>query len=674
MPPASHKSIRQLLGTSEQTQRSMMHIVGRYAQHEEHGSTLDPVVRFDSETHRFVSANPAGDTHIAPKGNFPPPSVYEEEQKFLQAMRDYENDSKNKYKTGIKVDQVHTMEELWNSVDQVAAKYKNSEAEKGMWNQIRNAFRKLGDHENAINGWLGLLPSESKYLSVVCGGLKFILHAVARAKEVRNAIVGGLRDIPILLGGAQRVLAIYKTSEPLRACSDALYLAVLTALGQMLAYIQKHTLKKALGAIIRNSSFQVVLTQSIEDVRKCRDKFNEEANICSMQMASQIEHLSQGIDKTTTGISERLEDVKGLICSEVKRSQALQAHDKKTIEEKIDRSNQLNEKINFKLNALLVLFECNPQLADEAYVNSQMFHAPSSHAMMSFVSGHPSHRVPQEVYSQHDLRAFVRSRLIYEEHQAQADVVANYQLAGRLSLEDQDRCVYVIRSPELITWIRTPTSSILVLNGNAPRNPFQTPWSFTAARLVYTLDMMRANNPDNKDQIAAVHFFCGEHVDTSNKLNSPTTIANEILSQLLSSFKHIDLVPLLKMGEFDGDDMQAVCQRIECFLDLLPATAVVFCIIDGLSFYLADEQTSEQANELLRWLIKLTRHQKKARKHLEVCTFKLFLTTPRQLQGSCVTKLKADEVLNVPIRPPRTGGFTEMKWEAGAGGQLGMLG
>ncbi|GLB12261.1 hypothetical protein AtubIFM57258_009542 [Aspergillus tubingensis] len=604
----------------------MMHIVGRYAQHEEHGSTLDPVVRFDSKTHRFVSANPAGDTHIA--------------------------------------------------VDQVAAKYKNSETEKGMWNQIRNAFRKLGDHENAINGWLGLLPSESNYLSVVCGGLKFILHAVARAKEVRNAIVGGLRDIPILLGGAQRVLAIYKTSEPLRACSDALYLAVLTALGQMLAYTQKHTLKKALGAIIRNSSFQVVLTQSIEDVRKCRDKFNEEANICSMQMASQIEHLSQGIDKTTTGISERLEDVKGLICSEVKRSQALQAHDKKTIEEKIDRSNQLNEKINFKLNALLVLFECNPQLANEAYVNSQMFHAPSSHAMISFVSGHPSHRVTQEasVYSQHDLRAFVRSRLIYEEHQAQADVVANYQLAGRLSLEDQDRCVYVIRSPELTTWIRTPTSSILVVNGNATRNQFQTPWSFTAARLVYTLDMMRANNSDNKDQIAAVHFFCGEHVDTSNELNSPTTIANEILSQFLSSFKHINLVPLLKMGQFDGNDMQAVCQRIECFLDLLPATAVVFCIIDGLSFYLADEQTFEQTNELLRWLIKLTRHQKKAREHLEVCTFKLFLTAPRQLQGSYVTKLKANEVLNVPIRPPRTGGFTEMKWEAGAGGQLGMLG
>ncbi|GLA00334.1 hypothetical protein AnigIFM60653_008393 [Aspergillus niger] len=648
-------SISQLLRSSEQTQQSKVHIVDRYVQHEERGSMLDPVVRFDTGTHMWVPASRAGDSHIAPKVNLPPPSVYEEEQKFLQAMRDYENNSKNKYKTGIKVDQTHTMEDLWNSVDHVAEKYKNSESERGIWDQIRIAFRKLGDHESAIDGWLGLLPSESNYLSVVCGGLKFILHAVARAKEVRDATVSGLRDIPLLLGGAQRVLAIHKTSEPLRACSDALYVAVLKALGHMLAYTQKHTLKKALGALLRQSSFQLVLTRSIEDVQRCRDKFNEEAN---------------GIDKKTTGLREMLEGYMGLIYNEVHRTQALQSHYNKTLEEKIDRSNQLAEKLVQFSNNILDLLKSGPLLADEAHVSSQRFPAPSPYAMISFVSGHTSHGVAQEVYSQRDLRAIVRSRLIYEEHQAQADVVANHQLAGRLSLEDQDRCVYVIHSPELAAWIRTPTSTILVVNGNSPRIQFQSPWSFTAARLVYTLDMMRANRSDNKDQIAAIHFFCGEHVDTSKEINSPTTIANDILSQLLSSFKHVDLVPLLKMGPLDGNDMKAVCQRIECFLDLLPSTAFIFCIIDGLSFYLADEKTSEQANKLLRWLIKLTRHQQKAKKYLEVCTFKLFLTAPLRLQGSYVTKLKADEVLNIPIRPPRTGGFTEMKWEAGAGGHL----
>ena len=194
---------------------------------------------------------------------------------------------------------------------------------------------------------------------------------MARAKEVRNAVISGLRDIPLLLSGAQRVLAIYKTSEPLRACSDALYLAVVTALGHMLANIQKGTLKKAWEASTRLSSFELDLTQSLEDVQKCRDKFNEEANICSMQMASQIEQLSQVIDKTTTGIRERLEGFMELISSEIMRTQALQAHYNKTLEEKIDRSNQLNKKIKLKLKAFLDFFESNPQLADEAYVNCE---------------------------------------------------------------------------------------------------------------------------------------------------------------------------------------------------------------------------------------------------------------------------------------------------------------
>ncbi|OJJ76616.1 hypothetical protein ASPBRDRAFT_192736 [Aspergillus brasiliensis CBS 101740] len=650
-----------------------MHIVDRYAQHEEDGSILDPVTRYNTETHMWVPTDPARNR---PKQNLPPLSVNEEEQRFLQAMRDYENNAKTKYKTGINVDEVHSMEDLWQSVDLIAVKYKNRETEKDMWNRVRNAFRNLGDHEAAVEGWLGLVPAESNYMSVVCGGLKFILHAIARAKEVRDAIIGGLCNIPLLLGSAQRVLAIHKTSTPLRACSDALYVAVLTALGHMLVYAQKHTLGKALGALLRQSSFELTLTRSIENVQRCRDKFNEEANVCNMEMASQIKDLSQDIDKTTIGIRETLKDFMVLIYNEKKRTQALQDHYSKMANAKIDRNNELLEKATPLLNTVADLLKSSPRLADEAYVSSQSFYAPSSNAMISFVSGHRTHGAAQEasVYSERDLRDIVRSRLIYEEHQARTDVVANHQLAGRLCLEDQDRCVYVIRSPELAAWIRTPTSTILVVNGNSPKIQFQSPWSFTAAKLVYALDMMRANSPASKDQIAAVHFFCGEHVDTSKDINSPTTIANEILSQLLSSFKHIDLIPLIKMGDFEGSDLEAVCQRIECVLDRLPVTTFVFCIIDGLSFYLADQKTSEQANKLLRWLIKLTRHQQRARKRLEVCTFKLFLTAPLRLQGSYVKKLRANEVMNVPVRPPRTGGFTEMKWEAGAGGQLGMLG
>lgn len=53
-------------------------------------------------------------------------------------------------------------------------------------------------------------------------------------KVIRDAILGELHKIPLLLSGTQRVLRIYKTSQKLQAQSKALYTATLKALGHML--------------------------------------------------------------------------------------------------------------------------------------------------------------------------------------------------------------------------------------------------------------------------------------------------------------------------------------------------------------------------------------------------------------------------------------------------------
>jgi hypothetical protein len=101
-----------------------------------------------------------------------------EEDQFKAAMKEYEKTAKDKYKTGVDPDSEHTMEQLWAVVDAAVDKYKTKDT-KGYWGKIRHAFRKLGENDKAIQGWLGLLPTESHYLSVVCGGLKLII-------EVRN--------------------------------------------------------------------------------------------------------------------------------------------------------------------------------------------------------------------------------------------------------------------------------------------------------------------------------------------------------------------------------------------------------------------------------------------------------------------------------------------------------
>jgi hypothetical protein len=93
-------------------------------------------------------------------------------------LKDYESTVKEKYKTGIKVNDSHSVEQLWQIIDKVIDDY-SLQGQEGVWKKVRTGFRQLGDASGAIQGWLGLLPNESEYLSVVCGGLKLILKVFA---------------------------------------------------------------------------------------------------------------------------------------------------------------------------------------------------------------------------------------------------------------------------------------------------------------------------------------------------------------------------------------------------------------------------------------------------------------------------------------------------------------
>lgn len=102
-------------------------------------------------------------------------SVRVQEDRFREAMRMYEDNAPDKYKTGVDLNSPHSTAQLWNIVENAVEKY-HSKDKNGLWGKVVYAFRKLGDGSDAAQGWLGLLPTDSNYLSVVCGGLKLIIN------------------------------------------------------------------------------------------------------------------------------------------------------------------------------------------------------------------------------------------------------------------------------------------------------------------------------------------------------------------------------------------------------------------------------------------------------------------------------------------------------------------
>jgi hypothetical protein len=117
--------------------------------------------------------------------------IKEEEQKFIQQLRDYEENAKPKYRTGINVDEVHTLADVWRMLDTAVDEYEKGKAA-GAWGRVRQAFRGLGTNGEAVQQWLGLLPSGSNYMSVVCGGVKLIIKAGSAIIQHQSVITGML--------------------------------------------------------------------------------------------------------------------------------------------------------------------------------------------------------------------------------------------------------------------------------------------------------------------------------------------------------------------------------------------------------------------------------------------------------------------------------------------------
>ena len=95
-----------------------------------------------------------------------------EKRLFQAAIRQYEEDTKDsKYKTNIISDATHTWEDVLAEVNAASERYNEVS---GFWGRIRKGLRSFGVNNQVFDAWAGLLPTQSNYFSVLCGGLKLI--------------------------------------------------------------------------------------------------------------------------------------------------------------------------------------------------------------------------------------------------------------------------------------------------------------------------------------------------------------------------------------------------------------------------------------------------------------------------------------------------------------------
>ena len=245
----------------------------------------------------------------------------------------------------------------------------------------------------------------------------------------------------------------------------------------------------------------------------------------------------------------------------------------------------------------------------------------------------------------------------------------------------------------LQTWVTCTTSSVLHVNGNMFSAAFgeqgRSPLSFVCAKLVDVLvpttGLKLAPGDGN---MFTVFWFYGEHRDCSlggaaDCDAHPTGMMSNLVAQLLIQLYAMDqrslpldfglqlsatLTPLLDNANPMGKggmgrlSIQIVCQLFAELVCSLSEGTVIFCIIDGVSYY-EDEDRVEELAEAMSTLTYLANHIHGGR------IFKLLTTSPLRFHDVSAF-YGEDQIHDMEVKLPPNGGFTAMKWNASLGCQV----
>jgi hypothetical protein len=167
-------------------------------------------------------------------------------KKFLDRVNEYERQVPEPYKTKIDLsgDIKHSWQEVLEEVQNVddIIDRKDAKNKASPWGKLREGLRRASSKDRSFAAFIQLLPSESLYGSVLCGGMMIIVGAAKRLNDLREETTDVLLSIPDLIGDTHLILEVYQTSDDLRRCSIELYESIIQVLGRIVTWYRERAL------------------------------------------------------------------------------------------------------------------------------------------------------------------------------------------------------------------------------------------------------------------------------------------------------------------------------------------------------------------------------------------------------------------------------------------------
>ncbi|KAH6670808.1 hypothetical protein B0J14DRAFT_545435 [Halenospora varia] len=567
----------------------------------------------------------------------------QEAKLFTEALKSYESEVPKKYKTGINLDQTHSIGDVVKQIDSALKEYKHN-TQNPVWEAIRRGFWKLSETKDGLENWLELLPSSSDYSSLIFGGLNLIIQAAGRIGDVRNETFKALSEIPFHLSSTRESVGIFAKSEALRKCGVKLYTVTLEALGHILRWFKKRAIGKAFAAFLKQDLYQRALLEKIGEIEIVSARFKHISMTCmqrevvstrqtvtSLAAASDNNHLI--IKSTIDQTKQTLEHLSLVDSKQHDITQQMLGGEFETWKTRYDVQLELIEKNTNVLNNCKTLLQ-------SIYVALPLCFQSSKDP--------PSYEKNLEIQTASTRSSKLLSLLAPSNEISQTDLQRSLRGLNTLTRSEQDRAVWAMKSPLLRSWMLSTTSSTLLINGSCPSTRARSPINFVCARLV---DSLKSQGNEN---FIILHFFCGQHKSSATDSNAtPLGLINSLLAQLLFQFPDFE-ISQQDEADFSSNILDTRQQLFQKLVAQLEASMMVFCIIDGISLY-EDATRLAETRKLMHGFTELV-----ARDDGIGPVFKLLLTSPTRI-NNLPEGVAKDEILSVPREVPPQAGLSVLR-------------
>lgn len=540
--------------------------------------------------------------------------VEREKQTLTAAIAKYEATTKgSKYRTGIDLSKATSWEDVVAEVQQAGELYKEAS---GPLSKIRKVFGKLGNHTDALNGWFELLPSGSEYFSILCGGLKLVVGAAARLKDLDDATLIALIDIPSQLLSTQEVVGIFRASDRLKKCAADLFVAVLAALQDMVIYYRERAAKKLLKTLIMQDSYQSRLEDKLKAVGVQAKRFAEVATTChyrtSKDTNSQVRALREEFQEKRRQDAETIAYMRDLL----------------------ERFLSSNERVDYRTQDVRDPIIPLRRTASEAALLKERARS----------------------------RKMLLDALDYEESTTVTDVASNLRIVWQAPKDVQDRVIAIMGDRKLQQWVTSPSSAALFINGNYPSARRISPTSFICAKFVDSVQGSSCNTRRNSDNKIILSFFCTSHQHPKDPDAGPAGVMRNLIAQLLLSYKDFELATVRQLRSLDYDSVEDLCDIFEMLIAQLPLDYILFIVIDSISVFDNDRMQLKEAEILVETLAVMANGDDE-----DTCVLKVLLTSTWNSKALSGLMVQKEDVLWMPHKVASQGGFTMAKLDAGMG-------